>query len=679
MTQDNGRNDFLFELLSLQQDGKYAISAPTNWINHEPLLEIPTDIDSIIDELSNTILTNNKKNETARWHFFVGSPGNGKSAAMGKLCKKLISQKGCKVLDENNTSIDALEPTKIPYSIYVREGNNKFDSAQIVQDASVVPNPFLINVDPAAELLKTLTYAWDKGISLIVCTNRGVLEKAHRDNLGKHEINSNPWFKILKAIVEAEQSISGVLPSSPSFDSKKPIFKKVCVGYSHLDNHSLLQERDTFDQIIQKAILDPGWEQCVSCPSKSLCPFKANCESISDKEIRQKVLNLLTKAEVLSGQVIVFREALAIISLILSGCPRDYDRVHPCEWVQLKISHQDFFSLATRRIYMSLFTPYSPYGLDAIEGLREKQKDAIDKIRTTLEDCQPETRAAISHVIDNSPPCTDVGVSRLLGENGTIAILDPSNDSLPYQFYHDWDSSFDFSPERKNSCISSIEIKCISIWKDLEENLENIADYSVSDAHWAIRRWSSNFMLHLGALYEGQTAWAKELDEFVTLLNLMSKTQSTRTIEEKRQISNLDSRLETLLNSSRVIQSANNTVNLSEKVTLSGKWVQNNLKPKTSSSSGSGSVSLSIVFPEGERAVFAAPMYLWLNRRVKGHLDSRCFPQELLTGVEDARIRAASKGKYAVVDNDIELIIEVNKNEKIRLTRFDGEVDVSHE
>lgn len=684
MAQADCRNDFLLGLLALQQDGRYAISAPTNWIHHGPLLEISTDIDRIIEDLSNKILSENKKNDTACWHFFVGSPGNGKSAAMGKLCKRLISNKGCKVLDEDSISIEDLEPTKIPYSIFIREGDNNFASAQIVQDASVVPNPFSPGVDPALELLKTLSHSWDKGISLVVCTNRGVLEKAHRDNLGKHDINTTPWFKILKAIVEAEQSLSGALPSALSFDSKKKIFNKVSVGYSHLDNHSLLLGRDTFDQLIQKAIMDPSWENCVSCTSQAMCPFKANRESISDTNIRQNFLNLLTKSEVLSGQVIVFREALAIISLILSGCPRDYGSMHPCDWVRLKIANQDFFSLATRRLYMSVFTPYSPYGLDPMENLREKQKNSIEKLRASLEDCLPDTITAITHVINDSPPCTDVGVPRLLGENGIIANLDPCNDSLPYDFYQKWDSYFDFVPTGNISGFSQIEIKCISIWKDLEENLENLVDHSVSDAHWAIRRWSSNFMLHFGALYEGKTSWAKELDEFITMLSLMSKAPHTRTIEEKRRISNLDSRLEILLNSSKDRQSVS-TVKLSEKVTLGGKWVQGNLKPKTATSVGSGNISLAIIFPDaihdgkGERAVFVAPMYLWLNRRAKGFLDNRCFPQELLTGVEDARIRAASKGKYAVEDNDIELIIDSGDNKKFTLSRFDGEVDVNHE
>lgn len=645
-------------------------------------MEIPTDIDSIIDELSSAILSFNKKNEIARWHFFIGSPGNGKSEAMGKLCKILI-QNGCKVLDDNNTPIEELEATKIPYAINVREGNNIYASAQIVQDASVVPNPFSHAVDPAIELLNTLSNAWKKGISLIICTNRGVLEKAHRDNLMNHEINTTPWFKILKAVVEADYAISKILPSTPQFDAKKSVFKKVSYGYSHLDNHSLLQGHDTFDQLIQKATSHSGWENCVSCSSRSLCPFEANREALSNEKIRQNVLHLLTKTEILSGQVIVFREALAIISLLLAGCPRDYDRKSPCEWVHSKIENRDFFALATRRIYMSLFTPYSPYGLEANEGLREKQKEALKKILNTLEDCNTEIRAVISHVINNASPCTDVGVSRCLGENGAIVLLDPCNDSLPYSFYNRWDLYLDFPDGKDNPCISALERKCLSIWKNLDENLESIVDYSVPDAHVAVKRWSSNFLLHLGALYEGKTAWAKELDEFVCLTELMSKPQPTLTIENKKQIIALNSKIETLLNSSTVRTSVN-SVNLSEKVTLRGKWVQDHLKPKIVGSAELGNVSLAITFRDSndrvsEQAVFAALMYLWLSRRATGHLDHRCFPQELLTGVEDARIRAASKGEYAIQDNDVELIIEVNNNEKTILTRLDGEVDVSHE
>ncbi len=83
------KNNFLVELLALQQDGKHAISAPTNW-THVPLLEVKTEVDEVVNELIETILVGNNRNDTARWHFFIGSPGNGKSAAMGKLCARYV-------------------------------------------------------------------------------------------------------------------------------------------------------------------------------------------------------------------------------------------------------------------------------------------------------------------------------------------------------------------------------------------------------------------------------------------------------------------------------------------------------------------------------------------------------------------------------------------------------------
>jgi len=72
-------------------------------------------------------------------------------------------------------------------------------------------------------------------------------------------------------------------------------------------------------------------------------------------------------------------------------------------------------------------------------------------------------------------------------------------------------------------------------------------------------------------------------------------------------------------------------------------------------------------------------MYLWLTRRIEGKLDARCFPQELLAGVADARVRAAARGKYAFESNDVELVIDTGTGERFRLARFDGDVDVAHE
>jgi len=677
MPPSDARNDFLLELLALQQDGRHAISAPTNW-THAPLLEVETEVDAIVSELEDAILVGSDGNGTARWHFFIGSPGNGKSAAMGKLCRRLMSARGCQVRDENNVVISDLAPTAIPYALNVYENDNKYVTAQIVQDASVVRNPFSPDVDPATELLHTMEHAWDKGISLVVCTNRGVLEKVHRDHHTNREVNSKPWFKMLAAVVSAATAFHGTTGNARAFDGRRTVFREVQVGYSHLDNCSLLLGRRILERLVQGATSAEHWEPCVSCASKDMCPFKANRDWLLDDEGRTHVLQLLKRAEVLSGQVIVFREALAIISLVLAGCPRDYDHGHPCEWVQEAIAHNDVFSLATRRIYMCLLASYSPHGLESVPVLQKRQLAALRWLFDTMHANGEEGRAAMNRVVSRKPPSTDVGVTRLLGASGVMASLDPCREALPADFYGRWDADFEAVPGEAGSLFTPIEQACVTIWKELEECLELASEHSVPEAHWALRRWSSNFLLHFGALIEGRSAWSKELDAFADLLTLVARSPENRSLEEKRSIRQLDTQVESLLNTVAGRQ-AESTVQLSEAVVLSGQWVRDKLKPGTVASEESGSVSLAVEFQGGERAVFGAPMYLWLTRRADGRLDARCFPQELLSGATDARVRAASKGKYAFESNDVELVVDTGKGEVFRLTRFDGEVDVNHE
>jgi hypothetical protein len=397
-----------------------------------------------------------------------------------------------------------------------------------------------------------------------------------------------------------------------------------------------------------------------------------------DDEARTRVLQLLKRAEVLSGQVIVFREALAIISLVLAGCPRDYNHGHPCEWVREAIVHNDVFSLATRRIYMCLFASYSPHGLEPVVVLRKRQLTALRWLCKAMDEGNAESRAAMIRVVTPQPPSTDVGVTRILGAPGIMASLDPCRESLPADFYGRWDADFEAMPDEGGSLFTLIEQACVTVWKELEECLELASEYSVPEAHWALRRWSSNFLLHFGSLIEGRSAWSKELDVFAELLTLVATSPENRTLEQKRSIRQLDTQVESLLNTVAGRQ-AESIVQLSEAVTLSGQWVRDNLKPRTIASEESGSVSLAVEFEGGERAVFGAPMYLWLTRRADGKLDARCFPQELLSGATDARVRAASKGKYAFESNDVELVVDTGKGQVFRLARFDGEVDVGHD
>lgn len=288
MVPTNTKNNFLLDLLDLQQDGRYAISAPSNWI-YPPLLEVTTEIDGIVSELGNTLLRG-ENNDTARWYFLIGSPGNGKSAAIGKLCRTLNADKGCQLFDESGIPINSLDPRSIPYAIDVHEGSNKFASVKIVQDASVVRNPFAWNVDPSRDLLDTLALAWEKGISLVVCTNRGVLEKAHRDNHTVHGINRQPWFKVIKALVKATTP-SGQVGNTCSFKTgghRKLVFDGVKIGYTHLDNRSLIRGENTFDSFLEQRgeiqIMDAEGFECQSSrkgPRRIISSFGRIRDSIS--------------------------------------------------------------------------------------------------------------------------------------------------------------------------------------------------------------------------------------------------------------------------------------------------------------------------------------------------------------------------------------------------------------
>jgi hypothetical protein len=101
------------------------------------------------------------------------------------------------------------------------------------------------------------------------------------------------------------------------------------------------------------------------------------------------------------------------------------------------------------------------------------------------------------------------------------------------------------------------------------------------------------------------------------------------------------------------------------------------LKPRAIESKASGSVSLVIEFQGGEQAVFGARTYLLLTRLGEGKVDPRCFPQKLLVGIVDARVRAASRSEYAFQDRKVELKVETSKDKCFRLVRYDGEVNVT--
>jgi len=666
-------NDFLSKLLHLQQDGNEAISAPSKWLKEEPLLKIETPIDDDVNDLVEHMLIGEDKNITGRWHFFIGSPGNGKSAAIGEICRKLVDKYKCKIVDGDGVSILDLDEKTIPYEIKIIEkvGNKEVSSAMIIQDASVVRNAWAKDVDPSEDLLNSVEKAWEKGVSLLVCTNRGVIEKAVRENALDKEYKDKDWFIILKQLVEKEGQKQNYDPWE--FEPKK-VFENTILKSSYLDNSSLLNETKTFDKLIKGATKDSNWEACESCEVANLCPFRANRNWLADEDTRGNFLSILARAEVFSGQIIVFREALALISFLLAGCPIDYEGITPCTWVKQKVRAKDIFALAIRRIYMSMFYSFSIYGLEFSERLRNSQKQTLKSIVNVMEK-NTDSWQHLNHVSDQDDiPSSDVGVPRLLGPEGVMKEIDAYNEGLDQEFLDNWDSdNFEEYLGKNTKHFTEIEKVCVQTWINIEKCIESSTSLDSPKCYQTLRRWSSNFLLHFGILLEGKTSWADELEDFVHVLAALETKRENRTPEQKKIIRDANSELGKLMTiNASGIQS--DTIELSETVRLKGAWLER-LKPEIDNNAVSKGPLINVKFLD-TKTTLSARAFIWQKRHTVLNLDPSCFPKDFFIGMLDARKMAASSkdNAYAFQDGGVNLLIKDNTGKDFSLDRYDWEV-----
>ena len=122
-------------------------------------------------------------------------------------------------------------------------------------------------------------------------------------------------------------------------------------------------------------------------------------------------------------------------------------------------------------------------------------------------------------------------------------------------------------------------------------------------------------------------------------------------------------------------------VELSHNVKLTGRWVNEKLRPKIIENPEVVGTNIIVEFLESEGAAVSARAFIWMRRYSEFNLDKRCFPPELFRGIIDARNRAASSTKkkkeaYAFAENDVELLISDLKGKDIKLTRSRGDVYV---
>ena len=192
----NKNNKFLSQLLNLAVSGRDAIIGPGNWLK-KPLLNIETDVDKKIKKVAKSLIRETSTDKTGVWWFLIGSPGNGKSAAVGSLVRDLRDNYGSEFREPKDDrgkglgrAIDELREGDLPYLMELYEKDNSYPSALFAQDASVVPKPWSKNPDPGDALIDLLKRAYKKGQSVVVCANRGIIERALQQKVDK----SDRWY-----------------------------------------------------------------------------------------------------------------------------------------------------------------------------------------------------------------------------------------------------------------------------------------------------------------------------------------------------------------------------------------------------------------------------------------------------------------------------------------------------
>lgn len=649
-------NSFLTQLLDFEVSGKGAISAPGNWIK-APLLSIRTDVDDTIDKLAPQLISQRGANKTGVWWFLVGSPGNGKSAAVGTLVRTLKETYNSEFREPKDSSgkpgreLEDFDENDIPYVLELYEDGNNFASALFAQDASVVPSPYDSDPNTGAALIDLLEDASAKGQSVVVCANRGVIEKALQQKADK----SAPWYQALKAIHDSKGSRTIKFDDS---GSRKLVFEDITVEVTTLDEKSIVAD-NTFGMLLDKATSNSGWSNCDGCSSSDECPYKNNRDWLKSEEGKSRFITVLRYAELMSGQAIVFREALAFIALMLAGTSRDYKGdITPCGWVHERVNKGALFSLLSRRIYMLLFKSHSPFGLE------NGTKDKADQLTILTESANllPEVSTSAIKALNTDKIATDVGLKRFLSVEGIFAEIDPVKENQGKEREQRWNIATGKSDlVAGQPLISSLEKKCFSIWADCEDLTDKIKKQDVAHNYYReLRRWITSVTYRLGFFAEGDLLFEEELKEYQVILDINDNKELTEAQEDLKDAIQ-DSFKEFVFGSDSPM------VKISKVLTVFGRTVNDQLDPELDLSAGR---KTRLVMRISENELELSPRsFAWLRRKSRTGLSDKTFPPDVQQVADDIRYKAASYIEYAFIPKGIKLQIKKPNGDILELER----------
>ena len=642
-----------------------------NW-QVPPLLEVSTDEDDEqLERLLDDITPEGTDGGRGRWHWLIGSPGNGKSAKLGKLVRRL-EQRGYVVVREDDVPIGEGLLDQVPYMLEVREPTKRYAFACLVQDASVVRSPFDAGCDPAQDLMRALESACEHGQSLVVCTNWGVLDRLFDLGHSEPAMRENAWWSAVRGAVSPRQDDVVVEPHG-----RKPVFDLLEVTYEPLDHKSMLVNSDVFDLLVQLATNASSWASCEGCPSIHMCPMKANRDDLASEPVRERVLDVLRRAEVLDGQVIVFREAVALLSLLLAGCPNDHRSGSPCQWVHDKVSSGAAFHLLARRISMLLFGSHRPCGLEFASATRRTtpprrdQDIALSELAKILEEGSP-AGIALMTAMDPEALSVDVGVKRLVGAGGAIPrldpALDPSRSAELDSFFADVEEWNKAPPESHvgagDATLGAIERHCIGLWNDMIETVETAdSPAQATDVFFWLRRWQTTCMTWWSTTSCGLTRFQEELDEYIGVFQATG-----REAERLRTIRTMEENLHGLL-APPDDNDRGTRVELASSMYLTGSWVDLGLRPEIDDGD---TARLCIKMGKGHEFVVTAETFATLRRRHDMGLSDVSFKTDVLEALKRARAQAAALGDYSVVDDQVALVVVDHRDEEHRRERVRG-------
>ena len=672
-------NPFVTRLLRLQQDGKEAISGPANW-REPPLLDIAADSDDAIDSLLKAMCPSpGDAPRHGRWHWLIGSPGNGKSAKLGLLARRLLERR-YEIVSEDGVVIGKSDADWLPYLLEVREEGKPYRFAYLVQDASVVRNPFGAVCDPAEDLADVLRLAAARGTSLLLCTNWGVLQRLFDWGHTDRKVREEPWFRAVSGAIQKGES--GVtVRAGGGTSGEKTVFDELDVTYECLDNRSLLVNSDAFERLVEKATAEQNWDACSGCPSMSLCPFKANRDDLASDDLRRNVLDILRRAEVLDGQIIVFREAVALLSVLLAGCPNDHGGGTPCEWVHDQVQGNRLFNLLARRVPSILFGATRSHGLEVPEryspgtiATRRDQISALEAIDGLLHGTSP-VRQALAAVTRSGELSADVGVERLLGPDGAIPALDPSIEPRHAVELDEFVAiatsarSTDESGDKASSPgMRSIEEHCLRAWEEIFDAIAATGDpVTGQDLYFWARRWQTTYLAWIAAVTRGLTALQPELENYLAFLRT-----SGEWAERLATMKKLEKVLEKLLAPRELNGDSDVHVELATSLWLTGRWAELELRPHLQHDGARDSNALLVKMSEFHPFVVTAETFTWLSRQHELSLSDLSFNPDVLESLRRIQAQAAAASEYSVQDDDVAIVIVDEQGIEHRVERTRG-------